>query len=384
VNALRARVLLVVALLALGLTAVSSAAPLVPFRVPTGGFSIALPANWVEVTSAAPAMLAKLEQVPALRAFARSAGQSGSLKLIAADPTSKQGAYMDTGVARIGAASLPAIANATAKALRQSLGKTGSVTVAKLQIPAGTVYLLHLSKKGAPNRTDEYMFLRGQVEYVLVYVAPSQLWSRYEPVFTASAKSFRFLPAPDLSHVVLSGAQVGTGYKLQTFPFGNSFIGEPTLDLCAGSYASETLRTGRLQVRYTHAGMAPSVSNEVVTYASGGAQQALQEVGNVARSCARRPVVLKSGAASETFRVTPITDPRLPAGSIAVKLNITSVNGKKRVDQTGIAIYQVKGNTLSGVYTFVSKGTTFAEAQRVAFHAAEQSAHNLGSNSLTA
>ena len=44
----------------------------------------------------------------------------------------------------------------------------------------------------------------------------------------------------------------------------------------------------------------------------------------------------------------------------------------------------MKGDTLSGVYTFVGKGTTFADAQRIAFHAAEQSAHNLGGGSLTA
>ena len=38
----------------------------------------------------------------------------------------------------------------------------------------------------------------------------------------------------------------------------------------------------------------------------------------------------------------------------------------------------MKDNTLSGVYTFATKGTTFADVQRVAFHAAEQSAKNLG------
>ena len=52
--------------------------------------------------------------------------------------------------------------------------------------------------------------------------------------------------------------------------------------------------------------------------------------------------------------------------------------------ETGVAVYQIRGNTLSGVYAFVGKGTTFADAQRVAFHAAEQSMHNLGGGTLSA
>ncbi len=67
-----------------------------------------------------------------------------------------------------------------------------------------------------------------------------------------------------------------------------------------------------------------------------------------------------------------------------MKLQITATDGKKKVSQTGVAVYQVRGNTLSGVYTFVGKGTTFADAQRIAFHAAEQSARNLGGGALVA
>ena len=63
---------------------------------------------------------------------------------------------------------------------------------------------------------------------------------------------------------------------------------------------------------------------------------------------------------------------------LPLPIEIDQTNGEKHVIQTGIAIYQVKGNTLSGVYTFATKGTSFADVQRVAFHAAEQSAKNLG------
>jgi len=69
---------------------------------------------------------------------------------------------------------------------------------------------------------------------------------------------------------------------------------------------------------------------------------------------------------------------------VVVKLQITASDGRKKVTQTGVAVYQVRGNTLSGVYTFVGKGTTFAEAQRIALHAAEQSMRNLGGGTLSA
>lgn len=378
------RALAVAALLACLVPAGASAAELKIVHVPTGGFSIGLPTSWVNVTSAAPSVLKKLEQVPAFKAFAQSASQNGSLKLIAADPSSNGTAYMDTGVARVGNVPLATVAAATKKALEQTLGKGGKVTSKAVKLTAGPAYVLHLSRKGSPNETDEYLFMRDQVEYVIVFVATRSSWAKYAPLFAASAGSFRLTPGPDLSHIVLSGSQVGAGYKLGTFPFGNSFIGEPTLDLCGGSYASESLRTGRLQVRYIHPGKAVAVSNEVVTYADAGAQQALQEVTSVAKSCARKPVVLRSGSVSETYKVSPLSDPKLPAGSVAVKLEITASNGKKKVTQTGVAVYQVRGNTLSGVYTFVGKGTTFADAQRIAFHAAEQSMRNLGGGALSA
>src|SRR5262249_37172160 len=156
----------------------------------------------------------------------------------------------------------------------------------------------------------------------------------YQPLFAKSAQSFRLVPGPNLSKIVLKGSQVGAGYKLTMFPFGNSFIGEPTLDLCGAAYSSETLRTGRLQVRYTRPGKSVAVSTEVVTYAGAGAQQALEEVASVAKACAHKPVVLTSGSLTETYKVSPLTDPKLPAGSVVVKLEITATDGKKKVTQT--------------------------------------------------
>jgi hypothetical protein len=220
--------------------------------------------------------------------------------------------------------------------------------------------------------------MRGQVEYALIYVAAPNLWKKYQPTFLTSARSFQFLPSPNLSHVVLKGNQIGHGYKLAAFPGGTSFIGEPTLDLCAGSFPSETLRTGRLQVEYTHPKKTVSVSNEVVTYVTGGAPEALKEVTHVAKSCSSKSVVKKADGITTIYKTTPLSDPKLPPGTVSVKIIEKQSKGKQHVTSRAVAIYQIKGNTLSGVYVFVDKGTTFADAERVAFHAAEQSLRNLG------
>jgi hypothetical protein len=374
------RALCAFALAAGVLAAPAGAAPLTNYAVPTGGFQVALPATWVDLTRAAPSVLQRLEKVPAFRAFAQAASQDGALKLIAADPHLGGTVYMDTGVERIGPVPLKTVAAATESAIKKTLDGKGTVTATKVQLPAGPAYHLHVVGRapGPLNQTDEYLLIRDQVEYVLVYVAPSASWKTYSPMFTASAKSFGFLTGPNLSRLVLSGSQIGHGYKVAPFPGGNSFIGETTLDLCDGTYPSEMLRTGRLQVSYTHPKKTVDISNEVVTYVSGGAQQALTEVSNVAHSCSRKAVTRVGNGITTVFRTAPLTDPKLPQGAVVVKLVIRQSEGAKHATSTGIAIYQVKGDTLSGVYTFVAKGTTFADAEKVAFHAAEQSAHNLG------
>jgi hypothetical protein len=367
------------------LPATASAESMRTFPVPTGGFVIGLPSSWIDVTKAAPAVLQQLERVPSFRAFAQAASQNGSLKLIAADTAGKGTVYMNVGAARLpGAYSVRQVAVATAAQLKKALGPKSSVSASPVRLTAGPAYRIHLSKKGTPNETDEYVLVKDQVEYVIVYVAPHATWKKHEPLFTSSARSFRFLPSPNLSKVILSPAQVGKGYKLSTFPFGTSFIGEATLDLCAASYPSEALRVGRLQVRYTPRGPKGSgvdVSNEVVRYTSGGAQQAIGEVASVARACAKTPAVLTNGNVKEVYTVAPLKDPKLASGAVAVKLTITVSKGKKKHAQIGLAIYQVKGDTLSGVYAFVGTGSSYADAQRIAFHAAEQSAKNLGGGS---
>ena len=238
-----ARVLCLAAVLAaLVVPQAGAAEPLTTLQVPTGGFSVDLPKTWVGITSAAPSAIAKLEKVPAFKGFA----QSGALKLIAADPTTKGAVYMDTGAERIGPISIDTLGKGTHAVIKKGLGKQAVVTARKVQLQAGPAYVIHVAPRSVAgtNESDEYVLLNDQVEYVLVYVAPTKSWAKYAPIFDQSAKSFRFLPGPNLDKIVLQGGQIAHGYKLTAYPGGTSFIGETTLDLCAGTYPSENLRTG--------------------------------------------------------------------------------------------------------------------------------------------
>ena len=92
----------------------------------------------------------------------------------------------------------------------------------------------------------------------------------------------------------------------------------------------------------------------------------------------------RRGADRLTTSASLLTDHKLLSGAVAVRLHITGVVGGKHVDQTGVAIYQVKGNTLSGVYTYAGAGSPPAQAMRIGLHAAEESAGNLGGGPLAA
>ena len=175
---------------------------------------------------------------------------------------------------------------------------------------------------------------------------------------------------------MLTPQQVGTGYTMHMLPQGNLVKNQVSLDLCDFRFASERLRTHRLQMAYLHAGRVPQVSNEVVSYKPGGARHALGELAGAYASCPAHPTVGPvQGAAPTRHRLIRVVVPHLSAPYLAVVDRATAtIQGKWRA-WTGVAIYQIRGNVLSAVYT---DGTGSVKAQLVvAFHAALQSADNL-------
>lgn len=178
----------------------------------------------------------------------------------------------------------------------------------------------------------------------------------------------------DLRTVLLKPAQVGKGYVLFARKDGFGVKAAPTLDLCGRSgYASEKLRADRLQVNYLKQNTGLGLSNEVVTYKTGGAKQAMREVLQHAITCPRTPVVTgEPGVGPLRFTITPVRDSKLLAGYVAVKVRAVGklTNGTK-VDQTSYAVYQSRGDLLSGIYSF---GPNTPAQLKFALHAAEQSA----------
>lgn len=175
-----------------------------------------------------------------------------------------------------------------------------------------------------------------------------------------------------LGGVILRASQVGSGYRMSQTPGGQLVQGETTLDLCGFSYPSESLRTARLQVVYRAPGKSLTLSNEVVGYRSGGAAQALREVTHAAASCPRGPI--KTSTGDVTLRLQRLHASRLLPGSLALVVHETgTVNGKQRA-VTGIVVYQVHGDILSGVYAY---GGTVRQMRRFALAAAGWSAANL-------
>ena len=205
---------------------------------------------------------------------------------------------MDVGVDRVGAIGLDRLAAETARELKQTAHPVGGVKVAKLRLPAGPAYRLtfRFSRPAGSVETVEYLLVRRGVEYGIAYTTLASSARRYDAVFLRSARTFRFLAGADLSHVVLTGAQVGPGYRRASFAGGDSVIGETTLDLCGGTFPSESLRTNRLQVRYQHPGRVATVSNEVVTLHPGRGAAGAQRGGR------RRPDLRGQGAGDTTGR----------------------------------------------------------------------------------
>ena len=178
-----------------------------------------------------------------------------------------------------------------------------------------------------------------------------------------------------LQKVVLKPAQVGAGYKLSQMAGGHEVQNEVTLDFCDATYPSEALRTARLQVLYDANGKSFHASNEVVTYQPGGAKQALAEVTHEAAVCPNGTVKNPPAGVTSLVRHTRVVaDPRLLPGSIAILETDSGVVKGKSMTSTTMAVYQISGNVLSGVYGF---GTSPTSVETRTLHAAEQSAANL-------
>ncbi len=190
------------------------------------------------------------------------------------------------------------------------------------------------------------------------------------------AANVKITATTDIAKLLLTPQQVGPGYRLVQRPDGHGLKGIATLDLCGYRFASEKLRTNRLQVNYVHSGRTVTLSNEIVAYQPGGAVQALEEVAYAATHCPSAPLKsLSKGVSAVSYRILPVplVEP-LPAGALAYAVTISLTYEGEHTQQSDIVVYQIRGNVLSGVYGY---GGTLAARTQATLASAMKSSRNL-------
>jgi hypothetical protein len=160
---------------------------------------------------------------------------------------------------------------------------------------------------------------------------------------------------PDESVLTRLGVQqvdVSPDYSVQVIRSGDEVTGTVTLDLCNGTYPSETLRTARLQVIEVDAFFNGMLSTEAVLYRNPAATvQAFNELRDVSRKCPHRPVASPNGGRTLTTTFNAAPDGAWPrrAGVERLAYDIDTVDQKGTTDHS-IAVYLRRGRVLLGVY----------------------------------
>lgn len=154
-----------------------------------------------------------------------------------------------------------------------------------------------------------------------------------------------------LASLIVTDADVGPTLTVAGLPGGNGLT-QPTLDLCNGTYPSESQRTARLQVVAVDRTGETALSTEAVLYSSGaGTTAAFAELKEIAASCPDEPVESPfSGEATTTrFKPAPDTDwPQVPTVErLAFAFDSVGVDGETN---QSVAVYLRRGRALLGVY----------------------------------
>jgi hypothetical protein len=150
---------------------------------------------------------------------------------------------------------------------------------------------------------------------------------------------------------------------VDTVPNGNAVQGEPTLDLCNGTFASEAARTARNQVEvFDSLGNAP-FSTEAVLYGhAANGEQAFSELRNVAHDCPSTPVVSPVGEPTTLtlFGANPDGGWDHTAGVDRLAYDVTTTRNDTGDTSHAVVVYLRRGRVLMGLYFNEPDGTQVA------------------------
>jgi hypothetical protein len=133
---------------------------------------------------------------------------------------------------------------------------------------------------------------------------------------------------------------------------GGIGLGQPTLDLCNGTYPSESRRAARFQDAALDSQGRVVFGTEAVLYAdSGGTSQAFAELRSVVAACPSTPVPGPAGQppVKTTFNAAPDASWPQVATVSRQAYDLTSDDGSGTPTRT-VAVYLQRGRALLGVY----------------------------------
>ncbi len=172
------------------------------------------------------------------------------------------------------------------------------------------------------------------------------------------------------SVLALTAAQLGPGYTRHLITGGAEVAGQATLDMCGMQFPSEGLRRARVQDVYREPDQPWAISNEVVRYRHGGAQEALSEADYALSHCPGHPVPDPVAAADVLYRPSALSFPGLLPGASAWAIREQAAGRSATI----VFVFQVRDDYLSGVYV---TGDNLVAQEEIAVQAARASAHNL-------
>ena len=155
-----------------------------------------------------------------------------------------------------------------------------------------------------------------------------------------------------LSGLLVQPRDTTSALSVHLLPGGDQVTGQATLDLCSGTFPSESLRVARLQDVAEAASGTAVLSTEAVLYRNAAATaQAFRELRSAAASCPKGPVTSPATGTTITTTVHGSPDGTWP-NTASVEREAFSLT---TVDQTGasfdsVAVYLRRGRVLLGVY----------------------------------
>ena len=155
-----------------------------------------------------------------------------------------------------------------------------------------------------------------------------------------------------LSGLVVRQGDVDASLSVQLLKGGSQVTGQTTLDLCNGTYPSESRRTARLQVVVLDKSSNNVLSTEAVLYSNAAAAtQAFGELKSVAAHCPNKPVVSPVGEPTVTTHFNAAPDGNWASTPTVDRLaySITTTDQSAQVNHS-VAVYLRRGRALMGVY----------------------------------